>query len=148
MKIAIGSDHAGFTLKESIKPLLDSLGHEYSDFGTDSTRPVDYPDYGFPVAQSVSNGEFERGILVCGTGIGLSVVANKVKGIRAALCTSVEMSKISRSHNDANVLVLGARITNMDLAHQIVKSWLATSFDGDRHLRRIKKLEEFERLSL
>lgn len=144
MRIAIGSDHAGFNLKERIKPLLGSLGHEYYDFGTDSPQSVDYPDYGFPVAQAVSRREFDRGILICGTGIGLSIVANKVKGVRAALCTSVEMARVSRSHNDANILVLGGRITDLALAHEIVRVWLTTDFEGGRHLRRVKKVEEFE----
>jgi ribose 5-phosphate isomerase B len=145
MRVAIASDHAGFELKEKIKKFLKELNHEYEDFGTHSNESVDYPDYALKVAESVAKKEFERGILICGSGIGMSIAANKIPGIRAALCHSVEMAKLSREHNDANVLTLGARIIDEATAKEIVKVWLSTEFLGNRHLRRINKIKEIER---
>ncbi|HID95595.1 MAG TPA: ribose 5-phosphate isomerase B [Candidatus Latescibacteria bacterium] len=147
MRLAIGADHGGFKLKERIKRYLDSVGKRYKDFGAyqlDSTD--DYPDYGFKVAEAVAEGEFDRGILVCGTGIGMSVVANKVKGIVAALCNSVETAQISRTHNNANVLVLGGRVTAEEEAIRIVGTWLKAEFAGGRHRRRTEKIFEYERI--
>ena len=144
MKIALASDHAGFLLKEAVKELLISQGHECSDFGAHSEESVDYPDYGFPAAESVARGNCDLGILMCGSGIGMSMLANKVSGIRAALCTSIKMAEFSRSHNDANILVLGGRITDRDSALEIVKVWLSTPFEGGRHKRRIEKITAYE----
>jgi ribose 5-phosphate isomerase B len=145
MKIAIASDHAGFELKEKIKELLKELGYVYKDFGTYSDEHVDYPDYALKVAESIAKKEYDRGILICGSGIGMCMTANKVPGIRAALCHNVEMAKLSREHNDANVLTFGARMIDENTAKDIVKVWLKTEFLGDRHLRRINKIKDIER---
>lgn len=145
MKIAIGSDHAGLELKENIKALLAATDYEVTDLGTHSPASVDYPDLGFEVAKLVAAGGADRGILVCGTGIGMSVAANKVKGIRAALVFDLYTAIQSRKHLDANVLVLGGRVTGKGLAEEIVKTWLSTDFEGGRHLGRIKKIEAFEK---
>lgn len=144
MKIALGSDHAGFGLKQQIVELAGSLGHEIVDCGTDRPESVDYPDYGEKVAALVSSGEIERGILVCGTGIGMSIVANKFPGIRAALCNDLFSARMSRMHNDANILVLGGRIVGQDLAAEIVKVWLSTDFEGNRHMNRLIKIRKIE----
>ncbi|MCD6170791.1 MAG: ribose 5-phosphate isomerase B [Candidatus Latescibacteria bacterium] len=145
MRVAIGADHAGFELKEKIKGYFDSIGQFYKDFGACQFDPQDdYPDYGFKVAEAVAAGEFDRGILVCGTGIGMSVVANKVRGVIAALCTTPFMARISRTHNNANVLVLGGRTTPADQALQIVKLWTETEFEGGRHQRRCSKILKYE----
>ena len=144
-KIAIGSDHAGFGLKEDILGLLKGLNIDIVDCGTKSTESVDYPDFGARVSELVSSGEEERGILICGTGIGMSMVANKFPNVRASLCNDLFSAKMSRMHNDANILVLGGRVIGKDLAAEIVKVWLATPFEGERHLRgcrKIKKIEE------
>lgn len=145
MKIAIGSDHAGLELKEYIKQVLAGGDYEVTDYGTNSPQSVDYPDYGFKVAQAVAAGEADRGILVCGTGMGMSVVANKVKGIRAALAFDTYTAVQSRKHLDANVLVLGERVTGKGLAEEIVRSWLSAEFEGGRHSGRIAKIEAFEK---
>lgn len=145
MKIAIASDHAGFELKEKIKKFLNELGYKYKDFGTDSNESVDYPDYGLKVAESVAKKECDRGILICGSGIGMCMTANKVPGIRAALCHNVETAKLSREHNDANVLTFGSRMIDEKTAKDMVKVWLKTEFLGDRHLRRVNKIKEIER---
>jgi len=145
MKIAIASDHAGFELKEKIKKFLEELGYKYKDFGTDSNESVDYPDYALKVAESVAKKEFERGILVCGSGIGMCMVANKIPGIRAALCHNVETARSSREHNDANILTFGARMIDENTAKDIVRVWLKTEFLGDRHLRRVNKIKEIEK---
>jgi len=145
VKIAIGSDHAGLELKENIKALLAAADYEVTDLGTHSPASVDYPDLGFEVAKLVAAGGADRGILVCGTGIGMSVAANKVKGIRAALVFDLYTAIQSRKHLDANVLVLGGRVTGKGLAEEIVKAWLSTDFEGGRHLGRIKKIEAFEK---
>ena len=143
MKIALASDHAGYELKEAIKDFLTE--YEVIDFGTDSTESMDYPDTGFKAAEAVSNGKCERGILICGSGLGMSIVANKVKEIRAALCHSVELARLSRQHNDANILVLQGRFISHNLAKKIIKVWFSTKFDGGRHQRRIDKISRYEK---
>ena len=145
MKIAIGSDHGGLTLKEVIKPFLIEQGHEVVDFGTNTTDSCDYPIYGEAVGEAVSFGDCDRGIAICGTGLGISMAVNKVPGIRAALCTNEFMAEMSREHNDANVLVLGARVLGEGLALRIVKIWLETEFAGDRHQRRIDGISAIEK---
>ena len=142
MKIAICCDHAGYPLKVAVKDKLLKEGFEVVDFGTDSIESVDYPGYGKAVGKAVADGEAEKGIVICGSGIGISIAANKVKGVRCALCTSVEMAEMSRRHNDANVLAMGARMIEQDLAFKIVDKWLATDFEGGKHLRRINMLDE------
>lgn len=144
MKIAIGSDHAGFELKEYIRNVLASGDYEVTDYGTSSPQSVDYPDYGFEVAKDVAAGKADRGILVCGTGMGMNVVANKVKGIRAALAYDIYTAGQSRKHLDTNVLVLGERVTGRGLAEEIVRIWLSTGFEGGRHSGRVAKIEAFE----
>ncbi len=145
MKIAIGSDHAGLELKEYIKHILAEGNYEVNDYGTNSPQSVDYPDYGFKVAEDVAAGKADRGILVCGTGMGMNVVANKVKGIRAALAFDTYTAVQSRKHLDANVLVLGERVTGKGLAEEIVRAWLSADFEGGRHSGRIAKIEDFEK---
>lgn len=144
MKIVTASDHAGVDLKDKILKLLLSLHHEVADFGVHNRDSVDYPDYGIPVAEAVSEGKAERGILICGTGVGMSIVANKFPRVRAALCYDSFTAKISRLHNDANILVLGERVLENKQALEMVKLWLSTGFDGGRHERRLKKIEEIE----
>lgn len=139
--IAIGSDHAGFELKELIKKYLEILKQPYKDFGTYSTTSTDYPDWGSKVASAISEGIHQRGILICGSGIGMSITANKFKNVRAALCTSEYMAEICRKHNDANILVLGGRTTTELLAQRYVKIWLETAFEGGRHQIRIEKMD-------
>lgn len=141
MNIVIGADHAGFLLKEKIKEKLGKEGYEVIDVGTFSEESVDYPIYGKKIGEKVAKGEADRGIAICGSGIGISISCNKVKGIRAALCTSVEMAEMSRRHNNANVLALGARMIDKDTAFKIVDKWLETGFEGGKHLRRINMIE-------
>jgi ribose 5-phosphate isomerase B len=141
MKIAISSDHAGFEYKEKIKALLIGLGHEVKDFGTFSNAPVDYPLFIRPAAEAVARGEFDRGIVLGGSGNGEAIVANKVHGIRCALCWNVETARLAREHNDSNVLSLGQRMIPEELALEIVRVWLATPFAGGRHARRIGLIE-------
>jgi RpiB/LacA/LacB family sugar-phosphate isomerase len=145
MKIIIGSDHAGYKLKEEIEKSLLRAGFEIIDVGTDNLESCDYPEYGFRVAQGISSGKFKRGILICATGIGMSMVANKLAGVRAALCHNIKGARLSRKHNDANVLILGARFTAKDLALKITRVWLRTKFSGGRHRRRLKKLVAIEK---
>ncbi len=141
--IAIGSDHGGYELKEAVKKHLENRGLEYKDFGTYSKASCDYPVYGRAVAEAVASGECDRGILICGTGIGISITANKVKGIRAALCSDCFSAQATREHNDANILAMGARVLGEGLAMKIVDTFLDTPFSGDeRHLRRISMIEE------
>lgn len=141
--LAIGCDHGGYELKQEIVRYLKDKGIEYKDFGCNSTESVDYPSYGKAVAEAVSGGECEKGILICGTGIGMSIVANKVPGVRCALCTDCFSAEMTRQHNDSNVLSLGARITGKGLALKIVDIWLNTPFSNDeRHIRRIGMIEE------
>ena len=144
MKISIGSDHAGFELKEKIKQYLKELGHEYEDFGTNNNESVDYPDFALKVTESVARKESDMGILICGSGIGMSMSANKVPGIRAALCMNTEMARLSREHNNANVLTIGSRLIDENTAKEIVRVWLTTDFAGDRHLRRVNKMKDIE----
>jgi len=144
MKIGIGCDHAGLELKNEILSLLKDLGFECVDFGTDSSKSVDYPDFGEKVSEAVSSGLIERGILICGTGIGMSIVANKFSHVRASLCNELFTARMSRLHNDANILVLGGRIVGKDLAKEIVRTWISTPFEGERHSLRIKKITLIE----
>ncbi len=144
MRIAIGCDHAGFGLKEEILGLLRGLDVEYVDCGTNGTESVDYPDFGVKVSELVSSGEIEKGILICGTGLGMSMVANKFPNVRAALCNDLFSAKMSRLHNDANILVMGGRVIGKDLAAEIVKVWLSTPFEGQRHLKRLIKIKDIE----
>ena len=141
--IGIGSDHGGFELKEAVKKHLEERGLEYKDFGTYSPASCDYPVYGRAVAKAVASGECDRGIIICGTGIGISITANKVKGIRAALCSDCFSAQATREHNDANILAMGARVLGEGLALKIVDTFLDTPFSGDqRHMRRISMIEE------
>ncbi len=142
MNIAIASDHAGFRYKERIAALLQDKGHQVRDFGTDSTDPVDYPEFVGAAARAVANGECDRGIVLGGSGNGEAMVANRYKGVRCALCWNVESARLARSHNDANVLALGERLLTEALALEIVDVWLATEFEGGRHLKRIKQIDE------
>ena len=142
MNIAIGCDHAGYPLKVAVEDKLLKEGYGIMDVGTESTESVDYPIYGKAVGRAVASGLADRGIVICGSGIGISIAANKVKGVRCALCTSVEMAEMSRRHNDATVLAMGARMIEQDLAFKIVDKWLATDFEGGKHLRRINMLDE------
>jgi ribose 5-phosphate isomerase B len=143
-KVLIASDHAGLNGKEAIKKTLDEMGVEYEDLGTNSLDSVDYPDYAERVAKGVASGEAERGILVCGSGIGMEIVANKVPGIRAALAWNEETAKLARQHNDANVVAVGERTTPQETINQIVRAFLTTDFDGGRHERRIEKIKRLE----
>jgi ribose 5-phosphate isomerase B len=145
MKVAIGSDHAGFELKEMISNIVKEMGNEVIDMGTGSSCSVDYPDYAEAVADAVSKGKVERGILICGTGIGMSIVANKFKNVRAALCNDLFTAKMSRLHNDANILCLGGKIIGKDLAKEIVHIWFSTHFEGGRHEKRLEKINLIER---
>ena len=144
MKIGIGCDHAGLELKNEILTLLKNLGFECVDFGTNSPQSVDYPDFGEKVSEAVSSGGVERGILICGTGIGMSIVANKFPHVRASLCNELFTARMSRLHNDANILVLGGRIVGKDLAKEIVRTWISTPFEGERHCLRLKKINLIE----
>jgi ribose 5-phosphate isomerase B len=141
MKIAIGSDHAGYPYKEQIRDFLQRLGHSVTDFGTHSAEAVDYPLFIRPVAEAVARGEFDRGIVLGGSGNGEAIVANRVKGIRCTLCWNVDSARLGRQHNDSNVLSLGQRMMNLDTALDIVRIWLDTPFEGGRHLRRIQLID-------
>jgi len=144
VKIAVASDHAGYRLKEYIKEFLKREGYQVLDLGTNSPESVDYPDYAAKLAELVSKSRVDRGILICGTGIGMSIVANKFPGVRAALCWSEETAALSRRHNNANVLCLGGRVLKPEEAVRILKVWLSTEFEGGRHLRRIEKIRKIE----
>ena len=144
-KIAIGSDHAGFELKEKLKIFLSSIGYDVVDFGTNSIDSVDYPLIAKSLATSVANKNPNKGILVCGTGIGMSIAANKIKGIIAALANDIQTAKLSRLHNNSNILTLGGRIIDHELAKEIVQTWLTTEFEGGRHQRRVKEIKDLER---
>ena len=141
MKIAIGSDHAGFPYKEKIKELLQNLGHDVTDFGTHSEEPVDYPFFIRPVAEAVARGEFERGIVLGGSGNGEAIVANRVKGVRCALCWNVESARLGRQHNNANVISIGERMVSLETALEIIRVWLTTPFEGGRHQHRIDLID-------
>ena len=145
MTVALGADHAGFELKDLLKGLLDDLGVTYEDFGTSGGASVDYPDFARPVADGVSSGRFERGILVCGSGIGMAIAANKVAGVRAAAIGDTESARLAREHNDVNVLALGARLTSESRAREIVKVFLETPFAGGRHAARVEKIRALEK---
>ena len=144
MKVAIASDHGGIKIREEIMSLLEELGIEYKDFGCECADSVDYPDYAVPVSQKVAAGEFDRGILICGTGIGMSISANKVKGIRCALVHDVYSAKLTRLHNDSNVLAMGERVIGPGLAREIAETWLTHEFEGGRHQTRIGKIAAYE----
>jgi ribose 5-phosphate isomerase B len=144
MKIAIGADHAGYQLKDAIRRQLEDLGIAYEDFGTSSAQSVDYPDYAKAVARGVASGAFDRGILVCGTGVGMAIAANKVAGVRSAPIADTDTAKLAREHNDLNVLALGARVLPESRAREIVKTFLETPFDGGRHATRVSKIHAIE----
>jgi len=144
MRVALAADHGGLKLKEEIKKLLESEQIAYEDFGCNCETSVDYPDYALPVAEKVAAGEFDRGILVCGTGIGMSIAANKVPGVRCALVHDTFSAKATREHNNSNVLAMGERVIGPGLALDIVKIWLGTDFEGGRHTRRVEKITEIE----
>lgn len=146
MKIAIGADHGGFRLKDEIVKIIKDLGHEVMDFGCSCEDSVDYPDYALPVCEKVVAGEADRGILICGTGIGMTIAANKIPGIRCALVHDVFSAKATREHNDSNVLAMGERVIGPGLAAEIAKVWLSTDFSGEeRHVNRINKVKSLER---
>jgi len=142
MKIGIGSDHAGFEYKEQIRKLLNDLGHSVTDFGTNSAQPVDYPLFIRPVAEAVARGECERGVVLGGSGNGEAIVANRVRGVRCALCWNIESAKLARQHNNANVISLGQRMMDLGTALEIVRVWLNTPFEGGRHQRRIELIDD------
>ncbi|MDR7415181.1 MAG: ribose-5-phosphate isomerase [Armatimonadota bacterium] len=144
MRIAIASDHAGYALKEILKADLTALGHEVVDFGAFGEDPVDYPDFVVPAAEAVARGECDRGIVIGGSGNGEAMAANKVPGIRCALCWEAYTARMSRAHNDANVLSLGARVVGVELAREIVQTWLRTEFEGGRHVPRLEKIRRLE----
>lgn len=140
MKIAIGSDHAGFELKEKVKVILETLGHEINDFGTDSTESVDYPDFAILVARAVIAGEVDRGVAICWTGNGVNISANKIDGIRATLALNADMAMLARAHNDSNVLTLASKYIEDSQLKEILKAWLDTEYEGGRHSRRLAKI--------
>lgn len=144
MKIAIGSDHVGIELKPEIIKYLSSLGHSVTDFGPYSAERTDYPIYGKKVAEEVTKGNFDCGILICGTGVGISIAANKVKGIRAVVCSEPYTAKLSKRHNNTNILAFGARVVGNDLAKMIVKEWLDATYEGGRHAKRVDMIREIE----
>ena len=142
MKIAIASDHAGYEFKEELKKYLNELGFDYKDYGTHNSESVDYPDYAVEVAKAISSKDYRFGILICGTGIGMSIAANKILGVRAAVCESLESARYARLHNDANILCLGARIITIEKAKEITKIFFDTEFEGGRHSKRIQKIHQ------
>jgi ribose 5-phosphate isomerase B len=144
MKIAISSDHGGNNLRKEVVNLLNELGMDYQDFGPQTDDSVDYPDYAKPVAEGVAKGEFDRGILICGTGIGMSIAANKVKGIRCALVHDLFSAKATRGHNNSNVLAMGERVIGPGLAREIARTWLTEEFEGGRHQTRVQKISDLE----
>lgn len=144
--IAVASDHAGFEYKEHLKRLLDELKQPFQDFGTASKESTDYPDWAHKASEAVSSGQCDLGILICGTGIGMSIVANKHKGVRAAVCESVTAARLARQHNNANILTVGERVTGWESVVDIVKVFLSTSFEGGRHERRVQKIHSLTNL--
>jgi len=148
MKIAVGADHLGLPLKDAVKAHLEARGHEVVDFGVTTASPVDYPDVALDVARAVARGEHDRAILICGTGIGMAIAANKVPGVRAAVAWNEETARLAREHNDANVLSLGARVTPAEDFPKIVRAWFAAKFLGGRHERRVEKIAEIEKEEL
>lgn len=145
MKIAIGCDHAAYSFKEEIKAYLTEKGHEVVDKGCYSPERVDYPDHGIAVGEAVASGECERGVVICGSGIGISIAANKVRGVRCALCSEPLSARLSRNHNDANVLAMGARLIGLEMGKAIVDAWFAAEFEGGRHTGRLEKISAYER---
>jgi ribose 5-phosphate isomerase B len=146
MRFAVGSDHGGFALKQVLLEVLRGRGAEVNDFGTvDGSSSVDYPDFGARVAGAVSKGEVDKGVLVCGTGIGMSIIANKFPGVRAALVTDAFMARMAAEHNDANILVMGGRISDPNEAREMIETWLDTPFEGGRHEKRLAKIAEYEK---
>ena len=145
MKISIACDHGGYDLKENLKKWLEENNYDVIDYGTNSTESCDYPDFGRPAAEAVRDKKVDRGIVICTTGIGMSIVANKVKGVRCALVSNTEGASLTRRHNDSNVLALGAKFTTPSLALEIVKIWLETPFEGGRHQRRVDKIMDIEK---
>ncbi len=143
-RIAIGSDHAGYESKEQAKQSLAALGVEIDDKGTNSLESVDYPDFGAAVGRAVVNGEVDRGVVICGSGIGISIAANKVPGVRAALCWNEETARLAREHNDANVLCIGARFIEPELAARMIRTFMETEFSGGRHQQRVEKLSQLD----
>ena len=148
MKVALAADHAGFEEKEKLKKTLDAIGVEYTDMGTDSIESVDYPDFAKKVGEAVASGEYEKGVLVCGSGTGMAIAANKVTGVRAAVAWNEEIARLARQHNDANVLSLAARYIPADEQEKIVKAFLTADFDGGRHERRVEKITQIEKNDL
>ncbi|MCK4352314.1 ribose 5-phosphate isomerase B [candidate division WOR-3 bacterium] len=144
MKIAIGSDHRGVELKSKLNKFLTSKKIEVKDFGTKGKKSCDYPDFGFKVAEEVAKGNFDFGLLICNTGLGMSITANKVKGVRAALCINEKLAEYARRHNDANILVLSAEFVNEELGKKIIETWLKANFEGNRHKRRVDKITSYE----
>ncbi len=146
-RVALGCDHAGFALKEAVLEVLREFDIEVLDLGTHSLDSVDYPDFGESVGRAVATGRVQRGVVICGTGIGISIAANKVPSVRAALCHDTFSAKMSRAHNDANVLALGSRVVGVGLAQEIVRTWLTAEFEGGRHGARVEKLNRIERIN-
>lgn len=144
MKIAIGNDHTAVEMKNAIKAYVEGMGHEVTDFGTNSTESCDYPIYGEKVGNAVASGEYDCGILICGTGVGISLAANKVNGVRAAVCSDVTTAHLVKEHNDANILAFGARIVGLEKAKDMVKAYLTAEFQGERHARRVAMFHEIE----
>lgn len=144
MKIAIGNDHAAVELKKTIMEYVESMGHEVTNFGTDSSESCNYPEYGEKVANAVASGEFDCGILICGTGVGISIAANKVNGIRAAVCSDTATARLVKQHNNANIIAFGERIVGVELAKDIVKAYLTAEFKGGRHAKRIAMISDIE----
>lgn len=147
MKIALGTDHAGYTYKEQIKQYLTEQGHEVEDFGTHSTEKCDYPDFIYPAALAVADGRCDRAIVLGGSGNGETIVANKVRGVRCAVCWNEDLARLGRAHNDANVMAIGARTVPLERALKMVEIWLATPFDGGRHARRVRKIADIDNTS-
>jgi ribose 5-phosphate isomerase B len=148
LKVAIASDHGGIGIRKEIINLLEEMGVEYEDLGCECSSSVDYPDYAIPVAEKVVNGEVDRGILICGTGVGMSIAANKVIGIRCALVHDLFTAKVTREHNDSNVLAMGERVIGPGVAREIARIWLTTEFEGDRHTKRVNKIKLYEKREL
>jgi len=146
VRVALGADHAGFEMKQAFKDRLQEEGIQVLDYGTSSCESVDYPDIALPVARAVASGEADRGVLICGTGIGMSIAANKVRGVRAALCHDVFSARVTREHNDSNVLCMGSRVIGPGLALEILETWLGTGFSGGRHASRVQKVARLDDL--
>lgn len=144
MKIGIGNDHSGLLMKQAITEYLQELGHEVVNYGTDESAKCDYPVYGEKVGRAVADGDVDKGILICGTGLGISLAANKIRGVRAVVCSEPCTARLSRQHNDANILAFGARIVGFELAKMIVETWLSTEFEGGRHKRRVDMIADIE----